>query len=137
MSLFNWKKSLTISEREPTYKVRYLGNGVFSRQNSFNANFNFSCNWTASDFAFASVLHKTAWQRSSTFIFLPSCLYTHTNNLGYLGWAIQYEIRWARYSVICCSLVKALRPELIFRKCSNGNDERRGLCWQTRHNYME
>ena len=26
MSLFNWKKSLTISEREPTYKVRYLGN---------------------------------------------------------------------------------------------------------------
>lgn len=26
MSLFNWKKNLTISEREPTYKVRYLGN---------------------------------------------------------------------------------------------------------------
>lgn len=26
MSLFNWKKNLSISEKEPTYKVRYLGN---------------------------------------------------------------------------------------------------------------
>lgn len=26
MSLFNWKKSLEISDKEPTYKVRYLGN---------------------------------------------------------------------------------------------------------------
>lgn len=26
MSLFNWKKSLAISEKEPTFKVRYLGN---------------------------------------------------------------------------------------------------------------
>lgn len=26
MSLFNWKKNLAISEKEPTFKVRYLGN---------------------------------------------------------------------------------------------------------------
>ena len=26
MSLFSWKKSLSITEKEPTYKVRYLGN---------------------------------------------------------------------------------------------------------------
>ncbi|KAK3095020.1 hypothetical protein FSP39_009259 [Pinctada imbricata] len=26
MSLFNWKKNLCISEKEPTYKVKYLGN---------------------------------------------------------------------------------------------------------------
>lgn len=26
MSLFSWKKNLSISDKEPTYKVRYLGN---------------------------------------------------------------------------------------------------------------